>query len=111
MIVIPDIKAYNTAMLIRKAFKYRLNPTSEQESFFRQSAGSCRFVWNKALALQKDRLDQGEYCLKYESMANLLPEWKSSHEFLKEVPSQSLQQVLMNLGKAFKEAFDKSNPK
>jgi len=43
-------------MVIRKAFKYRLKAKPEDESLLRQLAGSCRFVWNKALALQKDRL-------------------------------------------------------
>ena len=59
-------------MVIRKAFKYRLKAKPEDESLLRQFAGSCRFVWNKALALQKDRLGQGERCLSYDKLAALL---------------------------------------
>ena len=98
-------------MIIRKAFKYRLKTKPEQEPLLRQLAGSCRFVWNKALALQKDRLDQGERCLSYAQMTALLPEWKTEFPFLKEVHSQPLQQTLKNLDRALKDAFDKTNPK
>ncbi len=98
-------------MQIRKAYKYRLKTSSGDESLFSRHAGCCRFVWNKALAMQKERLEAGEYCLNYESLASLLPQWKKEYPFLTEAPSQALQQVLMNLDKALKEAFDKKNPK
>lgn len=98
-------------MQIRKAFKYRLKTSSGVESLFSRHAGCCRFVWNKALALQNERLAAGEYYLNYESLASLLPQWKKEYPFLTEAPSQALQQVLMNLDKALKEAFDKKNPK
>ena len=62
-------------------------------------AGCCRFVWNKALSLQKARLTGGERCLSYTKLAALLPEWKE------EAPSQSLQQTLMSLGKAIHDSF------
>ena len=67
-------------MIIRKAFNYRLK-TKPEQPLLRQLAGSCRFVWNKALALQKDRLDQGERCLSYAQMTALLPEWKREFPF------------------------------
>ena len=98
-------------MMIRKAFKYRLKTKPEDELLLRQSAGSCRFVWNKALALQKVRLDQGERCLPYNKLAMLLPVWKTDFPFLKEVHSQPVQQALMNLDRALKDAFDKKSPK
>jgi len=100
-------------MLIRKAFKYRLKTNRQNESKMAQFAGCCRFVWNKALALQKERLEAGEYCLSYVQMAALLTEWRNSEEtiFLREAPVHPLQQTLKNLDKALKEAFNKKNPK
>jgi putative transposase len=98
-------------MLIRKAFKYRLKTRPADEILLRQSAGSCRLVWNKALALQKGRLDRGEACLSYSNLAGLLPGWKGEHPLPKEIHSQPFQQVLMNLDKAIEEAFNKANPK
>jgi putative transposase len=35
------------------AFKYELMPNGEQQRAMRRFAGSCRFVFNKALALQQ----------------------------------------------------------
>ena len=36
-----------------QAFKYELMPNGEQQRHMRRFAGACRFVFNKALALQK----------------------------------------------------------
>ena len=59
-----------------QAFKYELMPSGEQQCDMRRFAGACRFVFNKALAMQKERYDAG---LKYAShfdMCKWLPEWK-----------------------------------
>jgi len=42
----------------------------------------CRLVWNRALPLQKERLDSGEGCLAYGGLAALLPAWKVEFPFL-----------------------------
>ena len=100
-------------MIIRKAYKYRLKTNRQIESYLFRFAGCCRFVWNKALALQKGSLSSDQKCLSYNDMAAELVKWKLSDEmsFLKEAHSQALQQTLKNLDKALKEAFDKKNPK
>ena len=59
----------------------------------RQFAGCTRFLWNKALALQKERLDDKQSCLSYNKLANMLPVWKKEHPFLAEAPSQTLRRV------------------
>ena len=93
-------------MIQRQAFKYRLKTEPATELLMKQFAGCSRFVWNKALALQKERLDAGERTLGYNKMALLLPAWKTDHPFLNEATSQELKQVLMNLDRAVKDAFD-----
>lgn len=100
-------------MIIRKAFKFQLKTNGRQKKILSQFVGCCRFVWNKALAFQKERLDQKQYCLNYSKLAGLLVNWKkdSEYSFLKVIHSQPLQQTLMCLDKALKEAFDKKNPK
>jgi len=100
-------------MKISKAYKYRLKAKPEQEILFRQQAGCCRFVWNKALALQKERLDSGKKVLRYVEIAKLLTGWKKEEEtvWLAETQSQTMQQTLKFLDKAIKEAFDKKNQK
>lgn len=58
-------------------------------------AGAMRFVWNRALALQVERLEKSEKLLSYSDMAALLVEWKIQEEtlWLNEIPSQPLQQT------------------
>ncbi|MBU6994196.1 MAG: helix-turn-helix domain-containing protein [Ferrovum myxofaciens] len=48
-----------------QAFKYELQPNGEQARSMRRFAGSCRFVFNKALAMQKAIYEGGEKKLGY----------------------------------------------
>ena len=98
-------------MEINRGYKFRIEPDEAQKDLLGQYAGMNRFVWNKALALQKERLENGENTLSYHAMSKLLPAWKAELPFLNEAPSQSLQQTLMHLDKALDEAFDKENQK
>ena len=99
-------------MVIRKAYVFRLRFKGPDEaSRLHQYAGCCRLVWNKGLALQKERLKAGKRCLSYPELAKELLAWKKQQPFLREVPSQALQQRLMDLDKALKDAFDKKSPK
>ncbi len=99
-------------MLVHKAFKYRLRLRSAKiENYFVRTAGCTRFVWNKALALQIERLERKAGLLSYGEMAELLVSWKDTFPFLREAPSQALQQKLMDLDRAIKDAFDKTSPK
>lgn len=100
-------------MQIRKAYKFRLKAKPNQLAMFCQQAGCCRFLWNKALALQKERLDAGEKVLRYAELCKLLTGWKREEPtaFLVGAQSQTLQQTLKFLDKAIMEAFDKKNPK
>ncbi|MRV76499.1 transposase [Duganella sp. FT92W] len=96
-------------MIRLQAFKYELMPTGEQERDMRRFAGSCRFVYNKALAIQKDNHAQGNKFIGYVGMAANLPVWKreASMKWLKEAPSQALQHALKDLEKAYKNFFEK----
>jgi len=47
------------------AYQFELKPNGEQQRLMRRFAGSCRFVYNKALALQKERYGRGEKKLGY----------------------------------------------
>ena len=90
-----------------QAFKYELMPSGEQVRDMRGYAGSCRFVYNMALALQKTNHEAGGKFVGYVAMANLLPEWKREFPWLKESPSQALQHALKNLERAYKNFFEK----
>jgi putative transposase len=98
-------------MKVCQAYKFKLKANKELENKFLQFSGSCRFVWNKALALNKDRLEHKIPLIWYNDMAGLLGLWKQSEEysFLREIHSQVLQQALKDLDKAMKTAFTKGN--
>jgi IS605 OrfB family transposase len=100
---------YNLVMQRMQAFKYELQPDGEQERDMRKFAGSCRFVFNKALALQKENHEAGNKFISYVEMAKQLTEWRNGIEtpWLKEAPCHSLQHALKDLERAFKNFFEK----
>lgn len=75
----------------------------------RRFAGACRFVFNRALALQIENHEAGNKYLSYAKMTAWLVEWKSDPEtqWLKESPSQPLQQSLKDLERGYKNFFQK----
>ena len=99
-------------MIIRKAYKYRLNTNAETEQIMSQYAGNCRFLWNKALGLNLHYLENKQPILWYQELDWFSKLWKKSddYEFLKLSPAQTLQQTLKQLERAFKDAFDKKQP-
>jgi putative transposase len=94
-------------MLIHQSFKFELRPNGEQRRKMAMFAGACRFVYNKALALQIENRAKGIKHLSYFSMGKLLPEWKQEFPWLSETPAQALQQSLKNLEEAYKRFFAK----
>lgn len=92
-----------------QAFKYELMPDGQQELQMRRFAGSCRFVFNKALALQKQRHEQGQKKLGYAGLCKLLTEWRNNTEtaWLADAPVHPLQQTLKDLERAYTNFFAK----
>lgn len=101
---------YNGNMLVRQGFRFKLKTTPAIERLFRLNAGHARFVWNKALRLNLDRLARGVPIIRYTDLCGYLRLWKASDEyaFLAEAHSQVLQQKLKDLDRAFAGAFDPS---
>ena len=73
----------------------------------RRFAGCCRFLWNKALALEKETYAADKKRLGYHALAGKLKDWKKEEEtaFLSEAHSQILQQTLKDLDRAYKNFF------
>ena len=73
----------------------------------RRFAGSCRFVFNKALALQSARYEQGEKKLGYAGLCKRLTEWRNSlgTAWLATAPVHPLQQTLKDLERAYSNFF------
>ena len=96
-----------------KAFKFRLKTNSTISVKLASAAGSNRFIWNWALANQKQRLEKNEGRQNYASLCASLQVLKNEEatSWLNDCPSQTLQQSLKNLDRAFKDAFNKKSPK
>ncbi|EPB3343220.1 MULTISPECIES: RNA-guided endonuclease InsQ/TnpB family protein [Enterobacteriaceae] len=92
-----------------QAFKFQLRPNGQQERDMRRFAGACRFVFNRALALQNENHEAGNKYVSYTKMASWLIEWKShpDTQWLKDTPSQPLQQSLKDLERGYKNFFQK----
>lgn len=97
-------------MKIRKSYKFRLKPNPIQKQQLKDFAGACRFVWNKVLRLNLERLQSKQSLIWYHEADFWSKVWKSSEEyaFLKAAPAHCLQQKLKDLNKAFTDAFDKN---
>ena len=91
-----------------RSIKYELKPTSSQKEQIKRTCGCCRLVYNtmldRRISAYKDR---GELISEAELMRQLT-KLKSEKEFLKEVPSQSLQQAIKNLSSAYSNFFRKN---
>ncbi|CAL1238813.1 RNA-guided endonuclease InsQ/TnpB family protein [Candidatus Methylocalor cossyra] len=92
-----------------QAFKFELRPDGYQQRQMRCFAGACRFVYNRALALQKARYEQGEKRLGYAGLCKLLTEWRHNQEtaWLADAPVHPLQQALKDLERAYANFFAK----
>jgi putative transposase len=92
-----------------QAYKYELMPDGEQERDMRRFAGSCRFVYNKALAMQKENHEAGNKFIGYVAMAKHLTGWRNGAQtpWLKDAPCHPLQHALKDLEKAYKNFFAK----
>ena len=82
-----------------QAYKYELMPNGEQQRAMRRFAGSCRFVYNKALVLQKENREAGKKFIGYVAMAAKLPIWKREEEkclqFLHTTPAGRVPRAVM----------------
>jgi len=84
-----------------KSFKYRLYPSEKQINLLNKHIGAARFLYNLALETKKIAWASNKTNLTRYDLQKQLTELKSECTWLKEVNSQSLQVVLMNLDAAY----------
>lgn len=92
-----------------QAYKFELMPNGEQQRNMRRFAGACRFVFNKALALQKENHEAGNRFIGYVPMAKHLTAWRNGIDtpWLADAPVHPLQHALKDLDRAYKNFFAK----
>ena len=87
-----------------QAFKFELMPDGGQQRDMRRFSGACRFVYNKALALQKANYEAGGKFIGYVTLAKSLTDWRNGPDtpWLKDAPCHPLQHALKDLERAYK---------
>lgn len=93
--------------MIRKAFKFRIYPDSEQKDKLSVQFGCARFVYNHYRRVREEFYQETGTGLTYNDCAiDLTERLKVDHPWLKDADSQVIQQALMDLDKAYKNFFE-----
>lgn len=96
-------------MEIKRAYKFRFYPTSEQEMILAKTFGCARFAYNYMLRLRTDAWMQRQERIGYHETSAALTALKKQPEYawLNEVSSVPVQQSLRHLQSAFANFFAK----
>lgn len=105
-----------SGVIVTRAFRYRLEPTAEQEQLFVRTAGACRFVYNAAIEhhgvgyrmwLGRGRPAGDRPNQSWQGRSMELPAAKRTPglEWLAAVPSHCLNQALVDADRAFRNFF------
>ena len=96
-------------MDIKRAYRFRLYPTPEQEQVLARTFGCARFAYNHMLRLRTDAWFSRQERIGYHETSAALTQLKKDPEFawLNEVSSVPVQQALRHLQSAFANFFAK----
>jgi putative transposase len=91
-----------------QGYTFELRVDGELAHEMRRFAGSCRFVFNRALALQQELYALCGFRPGYADLCKEMARWKKEPEtlWLEDAPSQALQQSLKNLETAWERHFE-----
>ena len=93
-------------MNIKKAFKFRIYPNSNQQAELARQFGHTRFVYNHYRAVREGYYQDTGTGLTYNDCAlDLSGRLKVEYPWLKEADSQALQQALKDLDRAYSNFF------
>jgi putative transposase len=90
---------------MEKAYKYRIYPSSEQETLIQKTFGCCRYVYNRYLGLRIEAYEADKTTMSYNECSASLTELKKEIEWLREVDSIALQSTLKDLEQAYQNLF------
>lgn len=87
------------------AHKIKLDPTSEQETYFRKAAGTARFTFNWGLAQWQDQYKDGQKPSAYGLKKQFNVIKKQAFPWVSDVTKCAPEGAFVNLGKAFTNFF------
>ncbi len=90
-----------------QAYRFELRPTGFQDRQMRRFAGTCRQVFNQALAIQKERHAQGLKNDSFPALCRRLTGWRNdpATPWLAQAPVHPQQQALRDLCRAYTNFF------
>ena len=91
--------------MYKKAFKYRLYPTKQQEQVLLTTLNLCRELYNASLEERKEAYRMSKATVTYNQQANQLPDIKELRPELNDIYSQVLQDTLRRVHKAMQNFF------
>ncbi|MER7417046.1 transposase [Micromonospora peucetia] len=94
---------------MKRAFKFRFDPSPEQAHELARTFGCVRLVYNMALQARTEAWTLRQERVNYNATSAMLTAWKKTDDlaFLREVSSVPLQQTLRHLQVAFTSFFAK----
>ena len=110
------IHSYFAAFLISginifmyRAYKFKLKPTIEQAQIFVSWMGAGRWIWNQCLSQNRESYaNTKKFIFRYD-LSKQLPELKKTHKWLKEIPSQALQNRIIDFNTALTRVWKQGN--
>ena len=93
--------------VIKYTYKFRLEPTQEQQTLLNKHFGSVRWTYNYFLNQRKTEYLNNKKSLNYYDQSAELTKIKKVNEWLKEINSQTLQYSLKCLDMAYQGFFNK----
>ena len=96
--------------MVLRAYKFQLRQKPAAERLLCRFAGSCRWVWNAAIAEQKRRHAAGEKFAGHAAMCKWLTGWRHAPQtvWLAETPIHPRQHTLKRLEAAYRRFFEKT---
>ncbi len=90
----------------RRSYRFRIYPNPSQKELIEKTLGCCRQVYNDFLSMciESYKADKN-YSIKKYDLVKLLPEYKETFPYLKEVDSNALQQAVIHLFNAYMNFF------
>ena len=97
----------NSYMKMNKSYKFRLYPNATQRELLEQHFGAVRFIYNYFLEQKIKVYKETKKTIPWNLQSNEIPKLKQQKQYawLKEVNSQSLQQAVIHLDKAYLNFF------
>src|SRR5260370_17298820 len=89
----------------KRAYKYRIYPTSEQSKMLAQTFGCARFVYNWALRLRTDAYYHDQQRIGYHETSARLTTLKHEFPWFHEVSFLPPQQALRHSDRTFRNFF------